>query len=192
MRPTQLSARSLRIPLAALALPVLALVVVVVIGFAVQSSRANSDGGSPTPPPVKATAPLGIASLTMTPAYNGPLGIPAIHPEAALANSTGPHFTLADVEQYLAANPIADVAKGAPAPTVASFTCETPKQAAAQYSGIYSYRGALVCVVIISGSFIGSYSGPYLGGDVPTPAPFTKGVMIFDAYTGNIVAMTPF
>src|SRR5262249_2327148 len=112
---------------------------------------------------------------------------------AALANSTGPHFTLADVERYLPANPIPDVAKGAPAPTVASFTCETPKQAAVQYSGLYSYRGALVCVVIISGSFTGSGGyGPYLPGYTATPAPFTKGVMIFDAYTGNIVAMTAF
>jgi hypothetical protein len=45
-----------------------------------------------------------------------------------------------------------------------------------------------VCIVIVSGSFIGTYNGPFLGGSVPTPAPFNKGVMIFDAYTGNLLA----
>lgn len=191
MRPTQPSARSQRIHVAAWALPLLALLIAVVIGFTAQSSHANSGGASPTPPSGINT-PLGVTSATL--AYTGPLGIPAIHPEAALANSTGPHFTLADVEQYLAANPIADVARGAPAPTVACFTCETPKQAAAQYAGIYSNRGALVWVVIISGSFTGSGGGygPFVPGYTWTPAPFTKGVMIFDAYAGNIVAMTAF
>jgi hypothetical protein len=125
------------------------------------------------------------------------LGIPAIHPEAALAHSKGPHITLADVEQYLAANPLPaqDMVSGAPAPTVASFTCATPKQLAAQYPGIYSYRGALVCIAIISGSFSGTGGGygPYLpGATYNTPTPFTTGVMIFDAYTGNIVAMTAY
>ena len=184
MRPTQPSARSRRVLLATLAIPLLALLVVVVIGFTAQSSRAN--GGSPPPPPMK-MPPLGNTSAT--PAYTGPWGIPAIHPEAALAHSKGPHFTLADVEQYLAANPIPaqEMVKGAPAPTVASFTCETPKQLAAQYPGIGGYPVALVCVVVLSGSFTGSYSGPYLGGDVPPPAPFTKGVMGFDAYTGNLI-----
>lgn len=183
MRPKEPSARSRRVPLATLALPLLVLLVVVVIGFTAQSSRAN--GGSPPPPPMK-MPPLGNTSAT--PAYHGPLGIPAIHPEAALANSTGPHFTLADVEQYLATTPLPDVVSGAPAPNVASFTCETPKQLAAQYPGIGGYPVALVCVVIISGSFMskGGY-GPYLPGSTATPARFTKGVMGFDAYTGNMI-----
>jgi SAM-dependent methyltransferase len=100
-----------------------------------------------------------------------------------------PIFEDYDSEQDLAANPIADVVSGAPAPTIASFTCETPKQLAAQFPGIGGYPVALVCVVVLSGSFMstGGY-GPYLPGSTATPAPFTTGVMIFDAHTGNLLA----
>jgi hypothetical protein len=183
MRPTEPSARSRRVPLATLGLLLLAFLVVV-IGSSALSSHAHS-GSAPPPLPRSAQAPLGKTSGT--PAYTGPLGIPAIHPRAALAASTGPHFTLADVKQYLATNPLPDVVSGAPAPTVASFTCESPQEAPAQ-DNIGSYPDHLVCIVIVSGSFIGSYSGPLLARPIPTPAPFTKGLLIFDAYTGNLLA----
>jgi hypothetical protein len=123
-----------------------------------------------------------------TPAHQGAWGVPAVQPQAALAASTGPHFTAADVDRYIAANPPPFTVKGTAAPTVVSVTFETASKAEATYPGSLAGTTASspVCVVIVSGTFLNTYGGPY--GVTVTSTPFNQGVMIFNAYTGNLLA----
>jgi hypothetical protein len=100
--------------------------------------------------------------------------------------------TAADVEQYIAANPPPGAVKGTPAPTVASIQFEPEQEAVAQYPGISNSSPTdPVCVVVVSGTFMSDGGYPPLlppGTAYPTPALFYQGVMIFDGYTGNLLA----
>jgi hypothetical protein len=194
MKPPGPSAHLRQLLLAAL-LPCCALLEVLLVGYTAQSSAAQSALVShlaPTPPGSYATQPTGPAPTPGpyiphgTP-YSRPYGIPSIQPEAALATSTGPHFTAADVEQFIAANPPPFTVKGTSAPTVVSVTFETASQAEATYQGSLSGTTASspVCVVIVSGTFLNTWGGPY--GVTVTATPFSQGEMIFDGYTGNLL-----
>jgi hypothetical protein len=194
MNPPGPSARLRQLLLAAL-LPCCALLIVLLVGYTAQSSAAHPALASHpalTPPGGYATQPTGPAP-TLGPyiphgtPYPGPYGIPAIQPEAALATSSGPHFTAADVEQYIAANPPPFAVKGTPTPTVVSVTFEPASELSPAYGSLSGTTPSTpICIVMVSGTFLNTWGGPY--GVTITATPFHQGFMIFDGDTGYLLA----
>lgn len=168
--------RSRRITIAAALAPVLILAALLAIGVTAQPTQA---GGNPPPPP---PGPLGPSTFTSV--GHGPFGIPAIQPRASLASSTGPHFTAADVEAYIKANRAPYTVPGTPDPTIVRIQFLPAKTVVATYGSLSGTTDTTpVCVVTLSGTFI---IGMYPMGAKPTP--YHQGVMIFDGYTGNLLA----
>lgn len=172
--------RSRRVSLPAILAPLLVVAVLVIVGVSAGSSQAGGSSLPPFPTP----GPLGPSQITGGPVHNGSYGIPAIQPRAALASSTGPHFTAADAAAYIKANRAPYAVPGTPDPTIVSITFLPAKTVVAQYGGSLSGTTDTtpICVVILSGTF--------LLGQVPlevTPTPYHQGDMIFDGYTGYLL-----
>jgi hypothetical protein len=124
---------------------------------------------------------------------HGPAGLPAIQPNAALAQAggAGPYFTEADVRQYVATHRPYSTVPGTPNPVVVSVQFLTSKQASALVGGeeIAASDSTLVCLVFVSGTFsAAAWAGP--GDTVAANATFTQGWMAFDAHTGNLLVET--
>lgn len=167
--------RSRRISLPAVLVPLIVLAVVLAVGLTSQASQA---GGNPSPTP-------GPNRITGGPVYHGPYGIPAIQPRASLATSAGAHFTAADAEAYIKANRPPYTVPGTPDPTIVRIEFLPAKTVVAKYGGSLSGTtdNTPICVVTLSGTFI--------IGNVPpgvTPYTYHQGDMIFDGYTGNLLA----
>lgn len=144
----------------------------IVLGIQRVSAQAN----------VAKTGPIPTVSL-----QNHSLGVPAITPRASMAaaGATGPHFTQADVVQYVAAHPTAvGSIPSAAAPTVMSVQFVTAKQASALLQGesIGLPDSAPVCVVQLKGTFA-SFAPPGISG----PSSGSEETLVFDGQTGNLL-----
>lgn len=177
MRQLQRTIGSPRFRLGAL----LVIVVIVSLVITTQVIRASEGSNPPTSP---SQHPAGPFQATRTPAYKGPLGMPAIQPRASLASATGPHFTEADVRAYITTHRPGFTIPGTPNPVVISVQFMTAKQVSAQLQGesMGVPDDTLLCLVRVLGEFRNTYVP--LGA---TPKTFTHGVMIFDAHTGNLL-----
>jgi hypothetical protein len=155
----------------------LALAVLVIVGFTAQPSRA---GGNPPPPP----PPGQLGPSTITGVGHGPFGVPAIQPRASLATSASAHFTAADAAAYVKANRPPNTVAGTPDPTIVSIVFVPAKSLTAKYGSLSGTTDTTpICVVTLSGTFIVDM---YPMGAKPTP--YRQGFMMFDGYTGNLLA----
>lgn len=151
---------------------------IALIALALGVQIAGAMAQSAKPGPIKVTSD-----------QNHPIGIPAITPRAGMAvaaGATGPHFTRADVIQYITAHPeITGAVSGKPAPTVTSVRFVTAKQASALLQGesIGLPDSAPVCVVQLRGTFASSFAPPGFN----APATTDTAILVFDGQTGNLL-----
>jgi hypothetical protein len=172
-----------KLPLRALFGGCIAIAATLLLGYAV--AQAN---GSPSSRNAN-VAPNPLAAQHGKPDHQTPQGMPAIHVQAALVTSTGPHFTEADVVQYIATTPIPYAVRSAPAPQVVSVQFLTMQQLSGQLpqynpasTGISA--NTLLCLVRVSGTFS---ADPPLG----AKAAYAYGAyLLFDAHTGNLLSIT--
>jgi len=110
--------------------------------------------------------------------------MPAIQPRASLASSTGPHFIEADVRAYIATHRPGFTVPSTPNPVVITVQFMTASQVSTQLQGesMGVPDDTLLCLVRVLGEFRNTYVP--LGA---TPKTFTRGVMVFDAHTGNLL-----
>ncbi|MBF6592028.1 MAG: hypothetical protein IVW57_16080 [Ktedonobacterales bacterium] len=161
------------------------LFLLVVLGGALLSTQAPRSAAALANQPPMPTPGLPGPGV----AVPGPQGIPAIQPHAALAASSGPHFTEADVRQYFATHPYAaQSVPSAPVPVIVSIQFLPASQVSALLQGesMGVPDTTLLCLVRLSGTFE-AFSPPLLLPGTPTPAPFHETVEVFDAHTGNLL-----
>jgi hypothetical protein len=165
------------------ALSPMATVVAVVLGIAGVVLAAQAVQAMPN---IASAIPLGPfqPASAPTPYANSAVGIPAVHPRAAVAQQAGGHFTEADVRQYVASHRPAFAVVGTPNPAVTSVQFLTAGEASALLQGeaIGVPDATLVCLVRLSGTFQNTYAPPGV-----VTKPFNQGVLIFDATTGNLL-----
>jgi hypothetical protein len=176
------------------ALAVLALGFVLLVGL--RSALATSAGPALGLAPA---TPMGTIWKGMGPppttgyATPGPAGVPAIQPNAALAQAggAGPYFTEADVRQYFAAHRSSFTVPGTPNPVVVSGQFLTAKQASAQLGEeeVAASDSTLVCLVFVSRIFQDT-TAPIVGTPPTAGTTVTQGAMVFDAHTGNLLVNT--
>ena len=150
----------------------LVLVVGAVLAF---SSSVGAQGNSV----VRSSLPSGRTVVTYPP------GIPAIHPQSGSAQTPGsPAFTAADVTHYIQTQGFIRTTSGA-VPAIAQIEFITAQEASALLQGESIGRpdNALVCYVVLTGSF--RANGPVPPG-ATIPIVHTA-YEVFDAHTGNLL-----
>jgi hypothetical protein len=122
--------------------------------------------------------------------YQAPSGIPAIPPRHALVQSTGPHFTEADVRQYLTTHSeVGYVVPGSPTPMLTSVRFMTAGQAGiVLQESLDMPSTTLVCLVRYVGSFQLT-GGPVVSTKAQSRPVEKSETLIFDAHTGNLLSL---
>jgi hypothetical protein len=152
----------------------LGLAVVIASGFGITDSRAQQpavDGATQGPPPIRELPPLNLPPTS-------PVGSAAITPRI----NAIPAFTLDDAKEYVAAHSLPLHVARDIKPTVTRIEFLTSQQVSALLHGVTTGFAAnhLLCYVELQGPF--SFAGPR--GAIAT---YNRGVLIFDAQTGNLV-----
>lgn len=165
----------------ALIMAVFSLCAVAVAAISFYGSLSALASGSTPPPP-------GPPRVAGTPAYRGPLGLPAIRPHAGCPVTGAASvacFTEADARQWVASHRPPATVPGTPDPVVTSVQFLPSRAVSAQLQG--ESTGVpddyLLCLVRLSGTFRSTWGAP--GG---TAAPtFHDGFIVFDSQTGNLL-----
>lgn len=126
-----------------------------------------------------------------SPATNkAPYGIPAIPPRPELGQSTGPHFTEADVRQYLATHSeVAYVVPGSPAPVLTSVRFMTAGQASVVLQESLDMPSTTqVCLVRYAGNFQLT-GGPVVSTNSQSKPVEHSETLVFDSHTGNLLSL---
>lgn len=134
------------------------------------------------------SAALPVASVG--PVYQYPFGVPAVKPSRAVVDQSAAGLVQADVEQYLAAYPPFKPL-GSGVVKLSKMLILPAAQVSAMLNGEWIGRpdDALVAYVEVS--------GPLSTADVSLPHGITigpsapKGILVFDAQTGNLLVESP-
>ncbi len=145
----------------------LGLAIVVAGGLGVTESRAQQP---PQQPPIHALPPLNLPPTA-------PAGSPAIKPRTDAI----PAFSLDDAKKYVTTHPLPFGAVRDGKPTVTRTEFLSSQQVSALLRGVTTGFTAnhLLCYVELQGPF--TFTGPR-----GATATYNRGVLIFDAQTGNL------